>query len=104
MLARVFEKKINGHEYTKGYYLADNIYLRWSTFMNNQYSSRSCEISLCFAAGELQKDIEGAFGVLQARFAIIMYHAVMGFKSRCEMCACVIIHNKIIESGRIHPL
>jgi hypothetical protein len=95
MLARVFEKKINGHEYTKGYYLADNIY---------QYSSRSCEISLCFAAGELQKDIEGAFGVLQARFAIIMYHAVMGFKSRCEMCACVIIHNKIIESGRIHPL
>lgn len=66
--------EIEGHQYTKGYYLADGIYPPWSTFVktiprhlcNNPKKSH-------FATEQeaTRKDVERAFGVLQKRFGII---------------------------------
>ena len=63
---------INGREYDRGYYLADGIYPNWSTFVK----------TICDPVGEgngnfakkqeaVRKDVERAFGVLQAQFAVI---------------------------------
>ncbi|KAF8402555.1 hypothetical protein HHK36_010641 [Tetracentron sinense] len=68
---------INGHDYTMGYYLADV-----------QESAR--------------KDVERAFGVLQARFAIVRQPARI-FKVpelKQIMKACIILHIMTIEDER----
>ncbi|KAL0012827.1 hypothetical protein SO802_007935 [Lithocarpus litseifolius] len=75
--ALVVNYSINGHEYTMGYYLADDIYPKW-------------------------KDVKHAFGVLQARFAIVrglarFFHSEM---LQDIMKACVILHNMIVEDER----
>ena len=63
---------VNGHEYTMGYYLADGIYPSWSTFVKT-ISKPKDKIEIVFAKAQeaCRKDIERAFGVLQARFAIV---------------------------------
>ncbi|XP_057528711.1 uncharacterized protein LOC130807499 [Amaranthus tricolor] len=68
---------VNGNTYNKGYYLTDGIYPKW--------------------------DVERAFGVLQARFAIIRKPALswsvpMLWKI---MMICIIIHNRIVEDEMV---
>ena len=65
---------INEHEYDRGCYLADGIYPRWSTFVKTIRNPTS-EANVHFAGKQesVRKDVERAFGVLQARFVIVRY-------------------------------
>ncbi|XP_028106044.1 uncharacterized protein LOC114305092 [Camellia sinensis] len=94
---------INGNEYTMGYYLANGIYPQWSTFVKTIPSPQGNKKKLFAAAQEAtRKDVERAFGVLQARFAIV--HRLARFWNtkmlKYIMKACIILHNMIIEDER----
>ena len=55
-----------------GYYLADSIYPKWSTFVKKIPSPRGHKRKLFTKAYEAnRKDVECAFEVLQERFAIV---------------------------------
>ncbi|XP_071739766.1 uncharacterized protein [Rutidosis leptorrhynchoides] len=58
--------EVNGHEYSKGYYLADGIYPDWATLVKG-YSCPTKEPTIKFTRFQAssRKDIERAFGVLQ---------------------------------------
>ena len=91
---------INGHDYTMGYYLADGIYPSWSTFVKTIQSPQGRKNSLFATTQEsTRKDVERAFGVLQARFAIVCGPARLWRTEALDyiMKACIILHNMIIE-------
>ncbi|XP_047965379.1 uncharacterized protein LOC125209843 [Salvia hispanica] len=90
----------NGTQYRRGYYLADEIYPRWPVFVKTlrqparakrQYFARKQEAA--------RKDVERAFGVLQARWAILRCPARVWHEDDVAniMVACIILHNMIIE-------
>jgi hypothetical protein len=92
---------INGHEYTMGYYLADEIYPNWSTFVKT--ISRSLRAKTKYFASKQEsaiKDVERAFGVLQSRFAIVREPVRYWDEETLAniMKACIIMHNMIIEN------
>jgi hypothetical protein len=68
---------INGHTYTKRYYIADNIFPKWSTtvkkicepYLENKVWFAKCQESC-------RKDVERAFGVLLQCFGIVRYLAL----------------------------
>jgi len=63
---------INGHEYTMGYYLANEIYPNWSTFVKTILRPLGARRKYFASKQEsARKDVERAFGVLQSRFAIV---------------------------------
>jgi hypothetical protein len=64
---------VNGHDYTKGYYLADDIYGSWSTFVKTIPTPKSKKAAE-FAKIEdaCRKDTGRASDILQARFTIIV--------------------------------
>ncbi|XP_010233036.1 uncharacterized protein LOC100835202 [Brachypodium distachyon] len=94
---------VNGHEYNMGYYLADGIYPNWATFVKTIHNPVGKKQTVFAKAQEAaRKDIERAFGVLQARFAIVRGPAHFWDKKSLSniMTACVILHNMIIEDER----
>ncbi|XP_057744708.1 uncharacterized protein LOC130962519 [Arachis stenosperma] len=94
---------INGNNYTMGYYLADGIYLEWATFVKSISKPQGEKHKLFAQYQEGQrKDVERAFGVLQARFAIIRGPARFWEKKKLAniMRACIILHNMIVEDKR----
>ncbi|XP_038717194.1 uncharacterized protein LOC120010469 [Tripterygium wilfordii] len=93
---------INGHQYNMGYYLADGIYPRWSTFVKT-IPCPQCPKRKHFAKMQeaTRKDVERAFGVLQARFAITRGSARFWDVDTLDdiMTACIILHNMIVEEN-----
>jgi hypothetical protein len=86
-----------------GYYLADGIYLQWATFVKTILSPQGNKRKHFVVAQEsARKDVERAFGVLQAQFAIIRGHARSWKLEMLKdiMMACVILHNMIVEDER----
>ncbi|XP_066164327.1 uncharacterized protein [Oryza sativa Japonica Group] len=94
---------VNGNEYNNGYYLADGIYPDWASFMKS-ISLPQTEKHKLFAERQegARKDVEQAFGVLQARFNIVRC-PVKKWKRKSVgkiMLACVILPNMIVEDER----
>lgn len=112
---------VNGKAYDTGYYLADGIYPKWSTLIQTisepQEEKPKVWISIlpltwndadCFelysklfskVQEATRKDVEQAFGVLQARFGIIRGPSRLWQPSVLFliMNACIIVQNMIIE-------
>lgn len=93
----------NGRTYNFGYYLADGIYPKWGTFIK-PVSKPQGKKELYFhnAQAAARKDVERAFGILQAQYAIVRGPARFWDKDIIWyiMTACVILHNMIIENER----
>ncbi|XP_075658840.1 uncharacterized protein LOC142628678 [Castanea sativa] len=86
-----------------GYYLADGIYHSWSTFVKTIQAPRGRKNSLFAKTQEsTRKDVKRAFGMLQARFAIVHGPAHLWRTEALDyiMNACIILHNMIIEDER----
>ncbi|XP_048614443.1 uncharacterized protein LOC125587639 [Brassica napus] len=63
---------VNGREYHLAYYLTDVIYPKWATFIQSISLPQGPKAQLFAQRQEaVRKDVERAFGVLQARFAIV---------------------------------
>ncbi|GKE48708.1 ALP1-like protein isoform X1 [Tanacetum coccineum] len=62
----------NGVTFEKGYYLADDIYPQWVSFVKS-FTVASSEKNVLYKRKQkgARKDIERAFGVLQGRWRII---------------------------------
>jgi hypothetical protein len=76
------EFEANGHKYNYGYFLADGIYPRWQTFVKPIIQPRGKkQTQFHNAQAATRKDIERAFGILQAQFAIVRGRLDFGAKS-----------------------
>nr|VDD50388.1 unnamed protein product [Brassica oleracea] len=94
---------VNGREYHLAYYLTDGIYPKWANFIKSIPIPQGPK-ALLFAQRQeaVRQDVERAFGVLQARFAIVKNLAFFWDKVKTEniMRACIIFHNMIVEDER----
>ena len=90
----------NRTQYNMGYYLADDIYPDFVTFVKT-ISMPQGEKRKLFAQRQesARKDVERAFGVLQSRFAIIRGPSRFwdAGKMKNIIYACIILHTMIIE-------
>ncbi|XP_028096218.1 uncharacterized protein LOC114296126 [Camellia sinensis] len=94
---------INGNEYTMGYYLVDGIYLQWATFVKTIPCPQGKKNKHFAEAQEAYRnDVDRAFRVLEARFAIV-HGPVRPWDLQTLkdiMKAYIIPHNMIIEDER----
>ncbi|KAL9683369.1 hypothetical protein QQ045_015190 [Rhodiola kirilowii] len=92
--------KVNGSTYDTSYFLADDIYPRYSSFVKTIPNPQNDAEKLFSKKQEsYRKDVERCFGILQSRWAILshtgMTHRLSVLKN--IMLACIIMHNMIIE-------
>ena len=82
------------------YYLADEIYPNWSTFVKTIPRPLGAERKYFASKQEsARKDVEQAFGVLQSHFAIVRGPVRYWDEETLAyiMKACIIMHNMIIK-------
>ncbi|KAL0696564.1 hypothetical protein Bca4012_063744 [Brassica carinata] len=94
---------VNGHQYDLAYYLTDGIYPKWSIFIKSISLPQGPKAELFAKIQEAtRKDVERAFGVLQARFAIVKNPTVFWDKTQIRMImrTTIILHNMIVENER----
>lgn len=96
----------NGNGYDNQYWLMDGIYPCLATFVlgfAKPVSEKDCNFT--YWQELICKDIERAFGVLQARWKVLSLpachweHSILDDMVRC----CVILHNMIIEDEYENP-
>ncbi|CAN7076859.1 unnamed protein product, partial [Brassica oleracea var. botrytis] len=95
--------KVNNHKYRMAYYLTDGIYPNLSTFIQSIPLPQRPKAELFARRQEsVRKYVERAFGILQARFAVVKNPALLWDKEKIEkiMKTCVILHNMIVENER----
>uniref|UniRef100_A0A0D3BP24 DDE Tnp4 domain-containing protein n=1 Tax=Brassica oleracea var. oleracea TaxID=109376 RepID=A0A0D3BP24_BRAOL len=94
---------VNGREYHLAYYLTDGIYPKWATFIQSISLPQGPKAVLFAQRQEaVRKDVERAFGVFQARFAIVKNPTLFWDKVKIGkiMRACIMLHNMIVEDKR----
>ncbi|GJZ75749.1 ALP1-like protein isoform X1, partial [Tanacetum coccineum] len=96
--------EVIGVIFEKGYYLADDIYPQWSSFVKS-FSVANSEKNVLFKRKQenARKDIERAFGVLQGRWHIICQPArAWTINKLCRvMYTCIILHNMILKDQKL---
>ena len=94
---------LNGTTYKHPYWLVDGIYPKLATFVI-AFSCPNDPVDKNFTQWQEsnRKDIERAFGVLQARWRIIALPARHWDRTSLDQVVkcCVILHNMIVEDGR----
>ncbi|XP_071726768.1 protein ALP1-like [Rutidosis leptorrhynchoides] len=92
--------KVNGNQYTKGYYLVNGIYPDWATLLKG-YAAPTDDPRIKFTRfqASARKDVVRALGVLQGRFHILRLAActMSSNKMRRVMDCCIILHNMVLE-------
>ena len=94
---------VNGNDYTMGYYLTDDIYPKWATFVKTIPSPKgNKQIHFAKSQESARKDVERAFGMLQARFPIVRGPACLWKLEVLKdiMKACIKLNNMIVEDER----
>nr|KYP67057.1 hypothetical protein KK1_013377 [Cajanus cajan] len=94
---------VNRMQYNMGYYLADDIYPDFATFVKTISMPQGGKWKLFAQRQEsTRNDVERAFGVLQSRFAIIRGPARFWDAAIMKniIYACIILHNMIVEDER----
>ncbi|XP_021835319.2 uncharacterized protein [Spinacia oleracea] len=94
---------VNGHQYNMAYYLTDGIYPNWATFIQGITLPQTDKQRLfSVKQSAVRKDVQRAFGVLQARFAILRQPSLVFNEDILGdiMKACIIMHNMVVEDER----
>ncbi|XP_068323228.1 uncharacterized protein [Pyrus communis] len=94
---------INCHQYNMRYYLVDGIYPKWTTFAQIISNPRNDAEKLFTLHQEAYgKDVERAFGILQAQWKIISKLRRGWSRENLDylMMSCIILHNMMVEDER----
>ncbi|KAI3824736.1 hypothetical protein L1987_06207 [Smallanthus sonchifolius] len=96
--------ELRGTLYQRGYYLADGIYLEYTTIVKSLTCPESIKRTTYKKAHDAaRKDIERAFGLLKNKWHIIERPARSWSQTRIRniMHACEILHNMILEDQEV---
>ena len=98
---------VNHHQHSVAYWLADGIYPNYACFVKTIPNPVTPMQKLFVTAQESKrKDIERAFGILQARFHVLTSPCRLWDRQAMATVikTCVILHNKIIDYEREHDI